>query len=366
MLTASALALVALIGVGPALAQDRPLVCFGNEPSWSVALVEPGAARLTFPDAPATAYRGSETRLAHLGEWVWRGKPVAGNGGELVAFLRESTCSDGMSDAKHPVQARVSLADGRFFAGCCRLATSRGEGPAAAAPTIDGITWRLTQLPGKDASTLASSSRPLTVRFEGGRISGFSGCNRFMGGYALDRDRVTIGPLAGSMMACGEQAMALEKAVQGGLAGAHRFAVAGDSLTLTADSGAVLALRAEPPPRLEGVAWKVLGFNNGRDAVVSPLAGTAPTLTFEAGTVTGHAGCNRFRAGYTVAGNRVAIAPPAVTRMACPAQGVMEQEREMLAALESTSTWTVEGGELDMHRADGQRTLHARAEGPGN
>jgi heat shock protein HslJ len=364
MRKASVLALVALIGVGSAVAQDRPLVCFGNEPSWSVALVEPGAARLAFPDAPATAYRGSETRLAHLGEWVWRGKPVAGNGGDLVAFLRESACSDGMSDAKHPVVARVSLADGRFFAGCCRLASARGEGPAVAPQSIDGATWRLTQLPGKDASALASSSRPLTVRFEGGRISGFSGCNRFVGGYALDRDRVTIGPLAGSMMACGEQATALEKAVLGGLAGTHRFAVAGGSLTLTAESGAVLGLRAEPPPRLEGVAWKVLGFNNGRDAVVSPLAGTTPTLTFDAGTVSGHAGCNRFRAGYTVTANRVTIAPAAVTRMACPAQGVMEQERELLAALESTTTWSVEGGMLDMHRADGQRTLHASAEGP--
>ena len=357
-------ALAALIGVGPAIAQERPLVCFGNEPFWSVALVEPGAARLTFPDTPGTEYRGGESRLAHLGEWVWRGKPVAGTGGELVAFLREASCSGGMSDAKHPVQARVSLADGRFLAGCCRLATTRGEGPPAAPQAIDGSTWRLTQLPGKDASVLASASRPLTVRFEGGRISGFSGCNRFMGGYALDRDRGTIGPLAGSMMACGEQAMALEKAVQGGLAGTHRFAVAGDSLTLTADSGAVVVLRAEPPPRLEGVTWKVLGFNNGRDAVVSPLAGTTPTLTFEAGTVTGHAGCNRFRAGYTVAGNRVTIAPPAVTRMACPAQGVMEQEREVLAALQSTSTWSIEGGVLDMHRADGQRTLHASADGP--
>jgi len=366
MQTARVLALVALIGIGPAVAQDRPLVCFGNEPFWGVALDEPGVARLTFPDAPAVSYRGSETRLAHLGEWIWRGKPVAGNGGELVAFLRESACSDGMSDAKHPVAARVSLPDGRFLAGCCRLAGTRGEGPAAAPPAIDGATWRLTQLPGKDASALASSSRPLTVRFEGGRISGFSGCNRFMGGYTLDRDRVTIGPLAGSMMACGEQATALEQAVQGGLAGTHRFAVAGDTLTLTSDSGAVIALRAEPPPRLEGVAWKVLGFNNGRDAVVSPVAGTTPTLTFEAGTVSGHAGCNRFRAGYTVVGNRVTITPPAVTRMACPAQGVMEQERELLAALESTTTWTVEGGMLDMHRADGQRTLHAGVEGPGN
>jgi heat shock protein HslJ len=366
MQKASVLALVALIGVGSAVAQDRPLVCFGNEPSWSVALLEPGVARLTFPDAPAVSYRGSGTRLAHLGEWVWRGKPADGAGGELVAFLRESTCSDGMSDAKHPVEARVSLADGRFFAGCCRIAGTRGEGLALAPPAIDGTTWRLTRLPGKDARALASSSRPLTVRFEAGRISGFSGCNRFMGGYTLDRDRVTIGPLAASMMACGDEATALEKAVQDGLAGTHRFTVAADGLTLTADSGAALVFQAEAPPRLEGGSWKILGFNNGRDAVVSPLADTRPTMTFEGGTVTGETGCNRFRAGYSVAGNRVTIGTASLTRMVCPGKGVMEQEQEILAALASTTTWTVEGGILDMHRPDGQRTLNASAEGPRN
>ena len=368
MMTAAVLAFVALVGMRPALAQERPLVCFGTEPSWGVSLVEPGVAQLTFPDAPPVAFRGRETRLAHLGEWVWRGVPAAGGGGDLVAWLREATCSDGMSDARHPVQARVSLADGRFLAGCCRLAAVRGEGAGAPAspPAIDGLTWRIVQLPGIDAGVLASTSRPLTVRFEGGRVSGFSGCNRFMGGYSLDRDRVTIGPLAGSMMACGEQATAVEKAVLGALAGTHRIGVDGDRLTLTSGTGASLVLVAEPPPRLEGVAWKVLGFNNGREAVVSPLAGTAPTLTFEAGTVSGHAGCNRFRAAYTVAGSRVTIGPAAATRMACPAPGVMAQERELLAALESSSTWTIEGGVLDMHRADGQRTLQASAQGTGH
>ena len=40
----------------------------------------------------------------------------------------------------------------------------------------------------------------VTARFEAGRISGFSGCNRFMGGYTVDRDKLVIGNLAGTMM----------------------------------------------------------------------------------------------------------------------------------------------------------------------
>jgi hypothetical protein len=40
-----------------------------------------------------------------------------------VAFLSETACSDGMSDLKRPVTARVSLPDGRLLAGCCRVST---------------------------------------------------------------------------------------------------------------------------------------------------------------------------------------------------------------------------------------------------
>jgi heat shock protein HslJ len=37
----------------------------------------------------------------------------------------------------------------------------------------------------------------------------------------------------------------------------------------------------------------------------------------------------------------------------------MEQERQFLAALKTAQTWTVEGGTLDVHRADGERVLMA-------
>jgi uncharacterized membrane protein len=122
MLRVSAVALVALVAVLPATAEEPSLICFGNEPSWSLDLVKRGTARLAFPDAPPAEYRGSETRL----------EPIAGEGGDLVAFLRESACSDGMSDKEHPVTARISLADGRFLAGCCRIAKALAEPPVAA------------------------------------------------------------------------------------------------------------------------------------------------------------------------------------------------------------------------------------------
>jgi heat shock protein HslJ len=153
--------------------------------------------------------------------------------------------------------------------------------------------------------------------------------------------------------------MAAEKAFLDGLSGAHRIAIAGDRLTLTPASGAPLLFQAQPEPTLEGVTWKVTGFNNGRQAVVSAVTGTALTMTFEDGMVRGSSGCNTFRAPYTSEGNRLSIGAPATTRNTCAAKGVMEQEGQFLAALRTAKVWTVESGTLDVHRADGERVLMA-------
>jgi heat shock protein HslJ len=206
-------------------------------------------------------------------------------------------------------------------------------------------------------------TRPVTAGFKAGRISGFSGCNQFFGPYALDRDRVVvIGRLAGSMMACEERSMAVENAVHAALAGTFRYALAGQRLTLLSGTEPVLTFEAEPAPALEGVTWKINGFNNGRQAVVSPLSGTALVVTFRDGFAEGSAGCNTFRAPYTAHADRIVIGPAAVTRMICAGDGVMQQEREFLSALESATTWSFMGKVLDMHRADGERVLTAAAD----
>ncbi len=81
----------------PASAEDPQLTCFGNEPSWGLEFAGRGSARLVLPDLRPVYFRGSETRLDFLKERAWRGKVAGGKGGNLVAFLRESVCSDGMS-----------------------------------------------------------------------------------------------------------------------------------------------------------------------------------------------------------------------------------------------------------------------------
>lgn len=348
----------------PAAAAEPALICFGSEPSWSVTLAAPDGARLALPDAATVEYRGASSRIDALRERVWRGAP-AGGGGDLVVFLREAECSDGMSDTRHPVTARVSLADGRFLAGCCRLAAAApAPTPAAAAAPapIEGPVWRLTALRGLDAKQLAAVREGVTARFDGGRLQAFAGCNQLVGSYAIDGDRVTLPALAGTMMACPAPVMAVEDAFKKALAGRLAFAVADGRLTLTAagDSEPLLTFAAAPAPRLDGITWEVTGFNNGRHAVVSPLNGTTLTLAFQRGSVGGSGGCNSFRAPYKLDGGSLTIGPVKATRKVCRGTGVMEQEREFLAALESTTTWVIDRGLLDLHRADGERVLLAR------
>ena len=150
--------------------------------------------------------------------------------------------------------------------------------------------------------------------------------------------------------------MSIERALHAALTGTLSYAITGDRLSLTAGSGSVVVFDKEAAATLDGTAWEVTGFNNGRQAVVGPLADTQVTVAFEKGTVSGQAGCNTFRATYSVKGSRITVGPVAATRKMC-AENVMTQEREFLKALESATTWAIDAGLLDLHRADGERVL---------
>lgn len=308
------------------------------------------------PVVAATAGRAT-TRSA-------RSRPTApavrARGPKASAILAVVLGLAGLPDAMHPVAARVSLAGARFLAGCRLIpSAAAAEGQASG---IEGATWRLSHLTGLEDEQLAAVRGGVTLRLEGGRLQAFGGCNRMAGAYSLAADRLRIGPLAGTMMACPQAQMQVENAFRTALAGDFAATVEDGRLRL-AQGSVTLTFVAEPPPRVDGVTWTVTGYNNGRQAVVSPLAGTTLTLSFDGGSVVGQAGCNGFRATAVIGDGRLDIGPIAATRKTCPGEGVMEQERQFLAALESAKTWTIERGMLDVHRADGERVLTASVSG---
>jgi uncharacterized lipoprotein YbaY len=129
----------------------------------------------------------------------------------------------------------------------------------------------------------------------------------------------------------------------------------GDNLLidLMADSG---TMRFSPQTtELVGTNWTATGVNNGQAAVVSLVAETEITASFGVdGKLTGSAGCNTYTADYQTEGNTITIGPAAATRKACPQpEGVMMQEAQYLAALETAATYQLRGDKLELRTAAG-------------
>ena len=77
---------------------------------------------------------------------------------------------------------------------------------------------------------------------EGHKVQGSAGCNRMMGTYELDGNKLKFGPLATTRMAC--PALQTETAFLKALATTTRYEVSGSSLTLFGDDTAVARLEA--------------------------------------------------------------------------------------------------------------------------
>lgn len=183
-----------LLTAAPALAQGNAQTyrAAGTEPFWSVTL----EGRTMRYEAPG-----------QRGFSVTKPRPITGFNGESYRTRRLSVdithvpCSDGMSDRRYPDTVRVTV-NGRKLQGC-------GGTPLAEAPRIANTRWTIVSANGIDAPR----GRELGIDFTGNRVSGNAGCNRFNGGYRIERGKLVAGPLMSTKMACPGPGMAMERAV---------------------------------------------------------------------------------------------------------------------------------------------------------
>ena len=103
--------------------------------------------------------------------------------------------------------------------------------------------------------------------------------------------------------------------------------------------------------RLDNREWALVGLGE----VAAPLgAGGRPaTILFDpaAGRAAGFAGCNRYSAGYALAGDSLTFGPAISTKMAC-ADGD-ELERGYLAMLPAIRSYALTDSTLTLSGADG-------------
>jgi heat shock protein HslJ len=70
-------------------------------------------------------------------------------------------------------------------------------------------SWRFVELYGTPvrASSSAIRRRPQLAFDAGSRVFGSDGCNRLMGSYTIKQDRVLLGAMSGTQMACPDQGL---------------------------------------------------------------------------------------------------------------------------------------------------------------
>ena len=229
----------------------------------------------------------------------------------------------------------------------CAPAGSQADGE------LTGKVWVLDSLNG--AAPVANTT--ITAEFtDDGNVGGSAGCNRYSGQYTVSGSSIQFTEsIASTMMACDGPIMDQESAYFQALGAAKSFVIGADQLTLSDEGGKELATFTAQSQSLEGSSWQVISYNNGKQAVTSVLIGSELTADFGTdGKLTGSAGCNNYNGGYEVDGDKITIGPLASTMMMCnEPEGLMDQESQFLAALQSAATYKVEGDRLELRTADG-------------
>ncbi len=219
--------------------------------------------------------------------------------------------------------------------------------------TLDGTSWTLKTYDVSGTATPVPSGIVVDAKFAAGKVSGFAGCNVYNAPATISGATLKIGPAATTMRACEPAVTTVETAYLADLAKAATFTASADTLTIFDSSGKqLLVFGAASANPLEG-AWNVTGYNNGKQAVVSPIAGTTLTATFTPdGNVAGNAGCNDYSGTYKLDGTSLTVGPVATTRKACE-QAVMDQETAFLTALQTPTTVETSGPNVTLRDASG-------------
>jgi heat shock protein HslJ len=271
--------------------------------------------------------------------------------GVLAAFaLIAAGCGDSDDDTTDAGSAHTG--------GGASTTTGPG-GTSTSAPTgaatLEGPTWSLTGAGGftvPDAVTI-------TATFDAGTVAGSGGCNRYTAPYEVDGDALTIEPAAATQMACAAPIAAAEQAYFAALGAVDGFSIGEDGTLELSTTVSGPLVYAQQVQSVAG-SWNVIGYLvPAREAFVSVIVDTVVTADFDdAGNVSGMSGCNSYSGGYQTEGTTISIGSLASTRMACAEpEGVMDQETAFLAAMQSATSFALEGADLILFDAEGRRAV---------
>lgn len=241
------------------------------------------------------------------------------------------------------------------------LAGCAGPRTAPAPTPLDGTAWMLTEL---NAQSPAPDAAAPTLRFDGDRVSGGDGCNRFVGPIVLRGDSLRIGrDLATSRRSCTDTVLAGAEAYSRALARTVSYRRDGGSLVLLDARGAALATFVPQPSGLTGKVWRVMGYGDGARSAVGVRPGSLVTVEFDPeGRVRGFGGCAPYAGTWSLVERRLAIGPLQTVRGGgCDRPDLQTQEEAVLQSLSRAAAMRQDGERLELRDTSGALVATATA-----
>ncbi|WP_428632392.1 META domain-containing protein [Sphingopyxis sp.] len=198
-------------------------MALGTEPGWTLEITP---ARLNYDGD----YGETKIMVANPGaKPSMNGRTYVTD--RLSVVIKQAPCSDGMSDRRFADTVRV-VADGRTLHGC--------GGKILPPDTLADSSWTFVSIGG----VAVAKDRPTSLQFDGARLSGSAGCNRFSGGYSAESGTLTAGPLMATEMACPGAGSTQENAFFKLMAAPVRLTFPNDgTLILTGSEGQTAVLK---------------------------------------------------------------------------------------------------------------------------
>nr|WP_298250679.1 META domain-containing protein [uncultured Halomonas sp.] len=140
----------------------------------------------------------------------------------------------------HKLSLPALLLGAMTLAGCAGAFDAPAEGPGD--ESLENTYWKLERVGDREAVAIDEAREAhLVLHTEDSRLAGSTGCNRMMGQFEHEGDRLSFDRVATTMMACPGEVMTLERVFLEALGSVDAWRVEGESLTLLDAEGEALA-----------------------------------------------------------------------------------------------------------------------------
>ena len=224
---------------------------------------------------------------------------------------------------------------------------------------LEGSSWVLSTLTVDGVETPSVPAATSTLVFgPDGEVSGSTGCNRFIGEWEQDGSALTISVAGSTMAACAapelseQEQLLLEALAQTGSA-----RQAEETLELLDGDSTVLLSYDASLTQLGGTSWQATGVNNRSGGVESTALTSSVTAQFgDDGEISGFSGCRDYTGSFVASEDVIEVTDISLVGDECSGDPAA-LEANVVAALEASQTFTIEGATLTLRDSEGATQL---------